>query len=288
MKSLPELICAYPPSSRKMARGENFGHGFMKNAAFILLAAFAFVINAALSQAALGAATTACDKDYYEALKARAWMEAQREVTQNQNIIYKPDSVLEYSCFDQHLGVLAAQAPGMFSGPDMHDALSNLVGGALQDYQTGSFNHASLGGKGEPIAKFPGDVKPGGYNCLTMNAVWSKAKCRDFSEDSHEGFLTFTQIQGQDPRQIPEAHKCGGDGRWAVMEQAAYKTAAQDDTKTYLDYLQHDSCGKFDPIETGIPISRPKSKDPKTKDYSEKVCIQPGCIYNAEQCVPNL
>ena len=60
-------------------------------------------------------AATPCDPDYYESLEARAWLEAQREITQNQNLIFKPDSVLEYTCFDNHLRELADHADEMFS-----------------------------------------------------------------------------------------------------------------------------------------------------------------------------
>src|SRR5690349_5990742 len=52
--------------------------------------------------------TTPCDPEYMDALEARAYLEAQREVAQNQNFILKPDSVLEYTCFDMFLGHFAA------------------------------------------------------------------------------------------------------------------------------------------------------------------------------------
>ena len=35
-----------------------------------------------------------CDPDFLEVMEARAWEEAQREITQNANIIARPDSVL--------------------------------------------------------------------------------------------------------------------------------------------------------------------------------------------------
>ncbi len=87
-------------------------------------------------------AASPCDPNYYKSLEARAWLEAQREITQNQNLILKPDSVLEYTCFDKHLGVLAAQAPSLFSettrcGPVMHAGsmgtdMSNLLRARLR------------------------------------------------------------------------------------------------------------------------------------------------------------
>ena len=44
-------------------------------------------------------APTSCDPEYMDALEARAYMEAQREIAQNKNLIFKPDSLLDYPCF---------------------------------------------------------------------------------------------------------------------------------------------------------------------------------------------
>ena len=41
-----------------------------------------------------------CDPQIMDLLETRAWLTAQREIVSNQNLIYKPDSTLEYSCFD--------------------------------------------------------------------------------------------------------------------------------------------------------------------------------------------
>src|ERR1044072_4359830 len=54
------------------------------------------------------AASTPCDPEYMDALEARAYLEAQREVAQNQNYILKPDSVLQYTCFDLFIGHFAS------------------------------------------------------------------------------------------------------------------------------------------------------------------------------------
>lgn len=90
-----------------------------------------------------------CDPEYFESLKARAWLEAQREITQNQNLIFKPDSVFEYTCFDLYVNELADHAKDMFSetrrwglirgihtsgagaNRSMDNALQALVGDAL-------------------------------------------------------------------------------------------------------------------------------------------------------------
>lgn len=44
-----------------------------------------------------------CDPEFWDVLKDRAWMEAQREITQNANIIPRPDSVLSVSCFHSYM-----------------------------------------------------------------------------------------------------------------------------------------------------------------------------------------
>ncbi len=51
-----------------------------------------------------------CDPDFYDVLKDRAWMEAQRELTQNANLITRPDSVLTVSCFGDFLDHAGAYA----------------------------------------------------------------------------------------------------------------------------------------------------------------------------------
>lgn len=57
----------------------------------------------------------ACDPEFYDVLAARSWLEGQREVEVAERLILKPDSVLEYSCFDDRMAELAAGANLMFS-----------------------------------------------------------------------------------------------------------------------------------------------------------------------------
>ena len=55
-----------------------------------------------------------CNPQAMDMLEARAWAEAQREMTQNETLISKPDSVLQYNCFDSALDVLAKAAEGKY------------------------------------------------------------------------------------------------------------------------------------------------------------------------------
>lgn len=70
----------------------------------------------------LGTERNTCDPAFYDVLSDRAWMEAQREITQNQNIITRPDSVLSMSCFDQFLDQQAWYADNFFPGDPQNSA----------------------------------------------------------------------------------------------------------------------------------------------------------------------
>lgn len=59
--------------------------------------------------------TTACDGNFMNQIYARAFLEAQREVMLSEQIIHKPDSVLEYTCFDQYIGLAANYIDPLFS-----------------------------------------------------------------------------------------------------------------------------------------------------------------------------
>ena len=117
---------------------------------------------------------TPCDPEYFKSMKSRAWLEAQREITQNQNLIFKPDSVFEYTCFDKHLNELADHAKDMFSEtgrwgviPGIHSgtpgtpvsadptsmdkALDSLVGEALRNYIDQNFDKTGEAEKTYPL-----------------------------------------------------------------------------------------------------------------------------------------
>ncbi len=70
----------------------------------------------------LGDQRNTCDPAFREVLSNRAWMEAQREVTQTQNLIARPDSVLAMSCFKQFLDHQAWYADNNFPGDPQNSA----------------------------------------------------------------------------------------------------------------------------------------------------------------------
>ncbi|GJL84494.1 MAG: hypothetical protein DHS20C02_02690 [Micavibrio sp.] len=236
-------------------------------------------------------AETPCDEVYFDSLEARAWLEAQREITQNQNLIFKADSVLEYTCFDKFANVLAQFAVDMFSEnaerwgeilPDnsMDVALDLLVGEALIDYISLNFGHDFLGGRLEGENYEPSSISGGEYGCTVMNDVWLKAKCMNFIENEDEdGFYTFEQYSTDpDKRFLPE--RCDpGEERWDDMIDTALELPPweEDPIWTHLDRLDNFRCGSEPPIPTGITVRRPV-KEPL--EYQEHICLQIGCTYD--------
>lgn len=204
---------------------------------------------AASSTAAPAIPLDSCDPLYNESLKSRAWLEAEREITQNQNLIAKPDSVLEYSCFDKLLSEVAngddtiPPLPGMFSESfrwlvpplpfaifNLDMALNFLIEPNYMLYIGNNFpaneNDADkrfLGGRSGVQADQPPLLIFGGqYECSRMNDIWMEAKCSDFiTNPAEEGFFTFTQYTiDQDKRYLPE--RCAGiQSRWRTQRNMA-------------------------------------------------------------------
>mgnify|MGYP006943317522 CR=1 FL=1 len=240
-------------------------------------------------------ASSPCDPNYYKSLEARAWLEAQREITQNQNLISKPDSVLEYTCFDGHLKEVAAHAKDMFSATtnwgtvptNMAGTLGSLVGSALENYDNNNFNTAFLGGRATGLSKsFSANVSSGSYSCNLMQQVWMKAKCMNFNANpATDGFFTFADYQSSSDKRFP-AGSCSGPGAstWqanideAIPPAAATTPWKADAAKTYYDRLFPTStCGNptNNKIMTGMLATQ--KKDPYF--FHEHVCLAPGCIW---------
>ena len=251
-----------------------------------LILSFIFLSGAAAiavgGKACAQIANSACDATYFQALEARAWMEAQREITQNQAIIVKPDSVLEYTCFDQYLNELAGDATFLLSesqrwGPTSQDgmdlALTNLVGGPLLNYLDSNFGHSSLGGTGGNNTNYNGVVRGGSYNCNMMDAIWQEAQCADFT--ARADFVSFDELQTSDPRQSPS--QCAGlsGETWNIKQDQAYKTFAKDNIPQSYAATFTGECRADGFIETGLRLAESQE--------NERICLQAGCYYNTRQ-----
>ena len=105
---------------------------FYRSYLFLFLVSLVFLGNSSAVHSAsvpitdefgvLGTSRNTCDPAFREVLSNRAWMEAQREVTQTQNLMARPDSVLAMSCFKQFLDHQAWYADNNFPGDPQNSA----------------------------------------------------------------------------------------------------------------------------------------------------------------------
>ncbi len=178
---------------------------------------------------------TPCDPEYMDALEARAFLEAQREITQNQNLIVKPDSVLEYSCFEDILQSVAGNVrnfsettrwgPIPDQGPDSLDtALQGTVEDIIIGWLNNNFDHPYLGGRATinyyeeeggtlaapAIQSFLNDSTIDGttLGCDEMRRVWDSAKCTNFFDrPDSDAFFDFAWYAANDPRDLPDGYE---------------------------------------------------------------------------------
>lgn len=196
------------------------GNEFMRKTLLLLVAGLLGLFP--LSSYAQDIAPQPCDSEYWRQMSARAWLEAEREIMQNQNLIFKADSVLEYTCFDRFVDVAAGPGGDIFVHTDyfgqkiikrdddphaMEKALEYVVASALPVYQKAGFDHSLLGGRGEYMNLSPStsDTFTGSvdysqaYNCDIMSKVWKTAKCANFVDNSNfettDGFYPFETIK---------------------------------------------------------------------------------------------
>lgn len=232
-----------------------------------------------------------CDPEYWEAMKSKAWMEAQREITQNQNLIYKADSVLEYTCFDRFLQSVATvihNQRALFSETNhwstpapgnMTNALNTLVANSLPNYIGSNFGHDYLGDRSNldyTIGTAGGGAAT--YSCDQMAQVWQAAKCINFvDEASMDDFFYLSHYDGFDPRQLPSGYACTADTRWAAEMSKATNDADQyqeEPFQMYANFFDTSSCGAT-PIPTGITVDRNN-----IGNYQEHICANPGCSFD--------
>lgn len=251
-----------------------------------------------------------CDALYYESLSSRAWLEAQREITQNQNLILKPDSVFEYTCFDRMVRELAVHAQDLLSetssygqplsSTSMDNALQDLVGQSLISYINGNFGSKTSGSAynllfghvaGTGINHTPTSILSGpAYTCNIMERVWNAAKCMNFASNAAtDGFFTFAEYAaGPDKRRLPNPAGACPDitTAWTNNINNALLSGpwTNDPMETYFDLITPTNCAAGtcactgDPVPTGVPVRRTGANT--VNDYQEHICLQPGCRYH--------
>lgn len=166
-----------------------------------------------------------CASDTWTAMVNQAVMETRREDIMNKRFILKPDSVLDYSCFDFFVKQVADKAGPIFSeskdwvnrkvslygktvtlnrelgSKSLDNALMDVVQSSLINYRRGQFNNKFLADS-EPV-----DATAGQENCDVMAKVWQVAKCKNF-ENAPTIYYTFKDLTKTDPREFPSNMKC--------------------------------------------------------------------------------
>lgn len=272
---------------------------------------FVLLALACLWAAPAGAQTlqdTTCMPEMMTIIEANGLIEAEREIIQNQNLIAKPDSVLEYSCFEQHLTLSGLRTGEMFTEAEsffgINDAFIDeysldrgiyfVVFQALVEYMRENFWHRYLGDRADLQALPTGGT--GDFTCYAMGYVWNRAKCSNFIEprNTRDGFYTFDEYRDMtDPRNLPEPLQCDNWPDWADEITDSRRasapsstpdpgTALNDDLVVYPLLFEPDDCSQSEPVPTGLYV--PPFTGAGQDGYQEYVCLAPGCYYNGSTC----
>ncbi len=210
-----------------------------------------------------------CDPDFMTVVEDRAWMEGQREVEMAERLILKPDSVLEYSCFNELVNELAVAGSVFSDSPSLNASFEQIVYTPLAEYIDQNFAHTFAGGTYTGAATAP---------CAAMNAVWDFSRCSDFNIDY---FQTFQELAASDPRTVPEpCDSAARNDRWAdAIALTTFPPAVPavpggaDGLQSYNTLITAGSCTGT-PIETGVTVARGSG------EYNDAVCPNPYCSYN--------
>ena len=263
--------------------------------------------------------SASCDADFMNQIYSRAFMEGQRQNLLNETLIRKPDSVLEYTCFDALADDAAPKLGEIFSETDRWNNFTIPIDGSLYDvnvpdvtinvdmmlptggsrlenrieemvidatlgYIDSNFSHSFLGGSGSD------DFAAGELSCDNMESVWFLARCRDFAVDDQ--FLSFQALTSLDPRLLPQA--CTGGTQITTQHidlsrntNARFQYVAFDpDTPSYKNRLAFISpC--LPPIPSGVMMTQTRraislfgtSSILDVTAYPDMICPNPSCRY---------
>lgn len=188
-----------------------------------------------------------CDTQVWQTMEMRAKMETEREIMQNQNLIFKPDSILAYTCFDKFAAHSALYAGSLFTHTKYWDgkeiiewgdkgnyvgmdkAMENVVTQSMKTYMESNFDHSMLGGRGDLMSSGGGSSgglgkyqttqvpsKGGDYTCARMEAVWKAAKCMNFIHNANfkeDGFHPYLDLKDHNGDQDVAGYQTYGDVR---------------------------------------------------------------------------
>lgn len=218
-------------------------------------------------------AETSCDPVYYDTLESRAWLEAQREITQNQNLISKPDSVLRYSCFDKLADDFASATGSMFSGGADVSVAQDTADSFVQTNFSDLHNKA-LGGRSSNV----NSALDG--SCDAMQKVWEQSQCMNFADNPDtDAFFTIQEYVDNAASDKRFEASCPEVSGWSDESDALLpeNTAWEEDLVTSFlpEFVTDDDCDASLQVATGVTVVPSGGDDP----YEAKVCVKSGCVY---------
>lgn len=252
-----------------------------------------------------------CDPRYWETMSARAWMEAEREIMQNQNLIFKPDSVLEYTCFDLMVGHASKFLGDVFvhtgyfgriiipRGTQPHAqevALKSVVFDAMKPYLTDNFNNEFLSARAKDLRKPPSELNrapsiqaptaagPAYTQCKVMAEVWKASKCMNFidrknySTDENPDSEPFVKSDSFKP--FITLKPVGGG-----KEVAGYDKAQFADPRKWPEECSNMSAQEWidkDKVSANFNDQKYPFRQPLKKDYEDvRKMVEPGQCGNS-------
>lgn len=257
-----------------------------------------------------------CDITVQNQMKQQGWLEGQRELELAQRLILKPDSVLEYSCFERVAKNFAvASNPswnfvnfggGLPSG-NIGNAVNSLVLSSFYPYLD-NFGHLFLGGTfGDEGTAFTGTLANPDSLCNPHYWIWFLAKCANASwekkneaDDKHMNFFfPLEKLVNRNIRNKPQScptpditlrNQLVTD---VQAKQEAFPDPAQNPPlgvdnaskitgtaggKKYSVILNATECGA--PVKTGVKVQALGGGGVQ----DDIVCVAPGCYPSGGSC----
>lgn len=238
--------------------------------------------------AGAGQAQTACDPQFMDAIDARGFAESARENAQNQNLIFKPDGVFEYSCFRNHVPAVQTNAASLFRASSLQFPTTDPV----EQYTFTNFGDIYINSRYVD----PGLPAPPADMCNAIASVWEVSRCMNFyNREDLEGFFDLTHYTSNDPRQLPTSLGACPALPYGTLNMAldiAYNNQRPAwtmgpylrDTEDYVsdpvdlqtNMYTPGSCGT--PVPTGMMVTDYTSPMGATP-FPEKICSNPACVY---------
>ena len=221
-----------------------------------------------------------CETALWNQMTQRAFLHGQMDTEKAQTLMYKPDSVLEYTCFDRFMNWAMASGNMPYYMSEGRSVYPWYIAAGTTNYINANFSHNYLGGRANVDPPLPPVPASSDYVCDVMPRVWDLARCLQLidedPEDDMVSLIDFTTMA--DPRTLPAACTTGRPPAadfGTVPATAPVITAGIGPPPAVVD------CGI--PIPTGKviteavrPVVEPAGR-PVT--YNEKVCPHPGCSY---------